>query len=191
MVRQRVGIVEHPHRMDDDLADQAFFDEQLEGVVNRRLGSFHAFAIDARQYLVRGKMLRACQQHARDLDPLAGRRDAAGLQPLREPVPLSICRVHAGIILLNGGRVSRRCAPTSTVRKHPCRQGCRRHSVTHRQARPRREREPVVRKALPPMPEYAPASGRRAAAPRPAPSSGRSGNARSSATGPRASDARR
>ena len=81
-----VGIVEHPARIDDHFPHQPLLYEEVQGVVDRRLGSLRVALIHDGHDLIRREMLMPREQCESDLDALMRRVDPARAQRLCEIV---------------------------------------------------------------------------------------------------------
>ncbi len=66
MMGLRVRVIHDFRRIDDQLADQLLLEEELERVVNSRLGGFGVARIDEREDLIGGKMFPAREQRFSD-----------------------------------------------------------------------------------------------------------------------------
>ncbi len=90
-----VGVVKDLAGIDNDLAHEAPFREQTEGVVDRRLGYRQLTLLQDTEHLLGGKMLGSRQQDPGDLDPLRRRRDAGRVEDPGRALALG-CGSRAG-----------------------------------------------------------------------------------------------
>lgn len=78
VVRSEVAVIDHSVWVNHQLTYQAFAGQQSECVIDGRLGDtvVVTIGVDLRQDLFGAEVLIVGQQHAGDVHPLAGRKDA-------------------------------------------------------------------------------------------------------------------
>ena len=81
VVRLGVAVVVDPRRVDDQLAQEAPFGKEAEGVVDGRLGDVAlGAAVDPLEYLVRAEVLVVGEENQADLNAWASRGDDMAAQ---------------------------------------------------------------------------------------------------------------
>ena len=113
VMRRRIRVVEHARRIDDQLADEPLLEEEAERVVHGRFRRLRMTCIYRRENLFRGQVLLALEEHVRDLDPLARRRNSVRPQEIGQRFARNALKFHGFDGTANRSPLS---SPTSTVR---------------------------------------------------------------------------